>query len=248
MSDSDWSRIHRVQSAYNEAIAMNRVVGVPPYPASQRFHSTLDLLRIPTYLASLRLISYIKKIPEFDLFHPEDRVTLVKYNLLAIVFTHIVLLYDPVANTYHEYNTQDPIFRGEDWIEVLGKEFYHSLTTIATKLIEIVQYDRVIVKIFLLLILSSKGFCAYDIEHEPTLRNPSVVFYSQNLYVNALYKYCLHHYGSTSTVLLFARSINQLLAIQSLAVHLKDLVHDYIDASQLSPLMQTVLQLNDSVS
>lgn len=245
MSTTDWSRIHQVQSAYTEAIALNKVVGVPPYPATQPIHSALDLLRIPTYLASIRLISYIKQIPEFDLFHPEDRVTLVKHNLLAVVFTHIVLLYDPVGDTYHEYNTSDPIFQGKDWIEVLGETFYHELTTIAMKLIEIVQYDRVIVKIFLLLILFSKGFCAYDIEHEPTLKNHSIVIKTQNSYLTALYKYSLHHYGFRKTVVLLSRSMSQLLAIQRLAVHLKYCIHDHIDASQLSPLLQTVLQLND---
>jgi len=95
MTASDWSRINQIQFAYNESIVLNKVVGVPTFPATQHIHTTLELIRIPTYLASIRLITFIKKIPEFDSFNPEDRVTLVKYNLLAVVFMHIVLLYDP---------------------------------------------------------------------------------------------------------------------------------------------------------
>jgi hypothetical protein len=158
---------------------------------------------------------------------------------------HIVLIYDPIADTYHEHNTQDPIFQGKDWIKILGEDFYNDLTLTAKKIIEIIEYDRVIAKFLLLIILYIKGFCAYDIMHEPSLNNPSIVFNTQNIYVEILYKYCLHQYGLTRTIHLFTHLINQLLSIQRLAVHLKDCVHNMMDPSQLSPLMQTVLQLFD---
>jgi len=248
MTASDWSRINQVQLAYNESIVINKVIGVPSFPASQRIHSTLELIRIPTYLASIRLITFIKKIPEFHLIDLDDRVTLVKYNLLAVVFMHTVLLYDSNHDTYHEPNTDDPIFQGKDWIEILGNEFYRELTNIATTLTKIVQNDRIIIKIFLLLILFSKGFCGYDISHEPSLKNSSIVYKTQNLYLESLYKYCIHNYGLKKTETLFTRYLSHLLSVQCLAVHLKDYVHDHIDASQLSPLMQSVLQFTDSTS
>ncbi|UJR26345.1 hypothetical protein I4U23_007679 [Adineta vaga] len=248
MTDMDWIKIEQVQNAYSQAITLNKVIGVPLYPAIQPIRSTLELIRIPTYLASIRLITFIKHIPECGLFHPDDRVVLVKYNLLAVVFMHSVLLYNPIADTYHEHNTEDPIFQGTDWIKILGKEFYHELTDLATKLIEIVEYDRVIIKIFLLLILTTKGFCGYDIVHEPSLKNFSSVFSTQNVYLDTLYRYCLHHYGEKTTVNIFSRTIGPLMSIQRLAVHLKDFVHDHVDPSQLSPLMQSVLQLTDSDS
>jgi hypothetical protein len=248
MTELDWSKIHQIQAAYSEAMAYNQVVGVPPYPASHAINSTIDLIQVPTYLSSIRLITYFKKTPEFETCDFEDRVTLVKHNLVAVVFMHIVLIYDPIADTYHEHNTQDPIFQGKDWTKILGVEFYHDLTAIAMDLIEILEYDRVIVKLLLIIILYVKGFCGYDIPHEPSLNTPLMVFNTQNVYVEILYKYCLHQYGLTRTINLFSQLINQLLAIQRLGVHLKDLVHSNIDASQLSPLMQSVLQLSDSSS
>jgi len=248
MTAFDWSKIHQIQIAYSEAVVHNQVAGVPPYPATHPIHSTPELIRIPTYLSSIRLITYLKKTAEFELFDADDRVTLVKHNLLAVVFMHIVLIYDPVADTYHEYNTQDPIFQGKDWIEILGEEFYHNLTATAMKLIQILEYDRVIVKILLLIIIYSKGFCSYDILHEPSLNNMSIILNTQNIYVEVLYKYCLHQYGFNKTISLFTNLIGQLFAIQRLSVHLKDIVHSNIDASQLSPLMQSVLQLTEETS
>ncbi len=248
MTELDWSNIQQVQFAYTAAITLNKVIGVPPYPATQSIHSGIEFIRLPTYLSSIRLITFMKNIPEFGLFDAEDRVTLVKYNLVAVVCMHTVLLYDPIADTYHEHDTEDPIFQGKDWIKILGEEFYRELTDVATQVIEICQYDRVIVKIFLLLILCTKGFCGYDIVNEPSLKNPLIVFNTQNRYLETLYRYCLHAYGSTKTVMLFTRSLNSLLSIQRLAVDLKDCVHHHIDASQLSPLMQSILQLTDSNS
>jgi len=248
MTGSDWSKIHQIQKAYSDAMAYNQVVGVPPYPAIHSINSPVDLIQVPTYLSSLRLITYLRKTPEFETFNSEDRVILVKHNLLAVVFIHIVLIYDPIADTYHEHNTQDPIFQGKDWIKILGEDFYHDLTATAKELIHIIEYDRVIAKLLLLIILNIKGFCGYDIIHEPSLNNPSNVFNTQNIYVEILYKYCLHQYGLTRTIHLFTHLINQLLAVQRLAIHLKDFVHSAIDASQLSPLMQSVLQLSDASS
>ena len=248
MTELDWSKVQLIQKAYSDAMAFNRVVGVPLYPAIHQINSTTDLIQVPTYLSSIRLITYLKRIPEFDQFDPEDRVTLVKHNLLAVVFLHTVLIYDPIGDTYHEYNTEDPIFEGKDWIRVLGEDRYHELTTTAKNLIEVIEYDRVIAKFLLIITLFTKAFCGYDIIHEPSLNHPMFVFNSQNIYIETLYKYCIHQYGLTRTVTLFTRLINQLFAVQRLAIHLKDFVHSEnseIHASQLSPLMQSVLQLTN---
>ncbi|UJR22700.1 hypothetical protein I4U23_025736 [Adineta vaga] len=248
MTEFEWSKIDQIQTAYTEAMAYNQVVGVPLYPASHFIHTTLELIRIPTYLSSLRLITYLKKTEEFRLLELGDRIILVKHNLLAAIFMHIVLIYDPIDDTYHERNTQDPNFQGKDWIEILGEEFYHDITTTVAKLIRILQYDRVIVKILLLIIIYIKGFCAYDLPYEPSLNNARMVFNIQNIYVEILYKYCLHQYGLKKTINLFTNLINSLFSIRRLSIHFKNITHEIINAAELSPLMQSVLQLPDTTS
>ncbi|CAF3748538.1 unnamed protein product [Rotaria magnacalcarata] len=194
MTESNWLRIHQVQYGYSQAITLNKVIGVPLYPATQSIHSTLELIRIPAYRASIRLMTFMKQIPEFDLSDTEDRATLAKHNLLVVVFMHVVLLCNPVADIYHEINTEEI-------------------------------------------------FCSYDISHEPSLRNPLVLLDIQNRYLETLHKYCLRHYVLTKTIILFTGALSQIFSIQGLAVHLKDFVHNHIDAAQLSPLMKIVLQL-----
>jgi len=245
LTSADWARINQVQYAYNQSITFNKVVGVPIYPATQPIHTTIELIRIPTYLTSIRLITFLKQIPEFNQFDSDDRVVLVKYNLLAVVFLHIVLIYDPETDTFHENHTEDPIFQGKDWIEIFGEYFYRQLTDFAIKMSKTIHNDDIILKIFLLLILFTKGFCYYDISHEPTLKNSSIVYESQCLYTESLFKYCLHRYSWEKAILIFTDFLQHLFSIQRLAVHLKDYVHNHIDPSQVSPLMQCVLQLTD---
>lgn len=224
------------------------MVGIPVYPATQPIHTTCDLIRIPTYLASIRLITFLKQIPEFNTFDPEDRVILVKYNLLAVVFLHMVLIYDIEADTYHENHTEDPIFQGKDWIEIIGKDFYHSLVNFAVQMRETIGTDEIIIKAFLIIILINKGFCGYDISHEPTLKQPTLVYQAQCSYLESLYKYCLYRYGWKKTTVIFTKFVGHLFSIQCLAVHLKNYVHNHIDPCDVSPLMQSVLQLTESTT
>jgi len=245
MTEADWARINRIQTAYSQSTVHNQVTGVPPYPAIQHIESPLELVQLPTYLSSIRLITYLKNIPEFELLDSADRLTLVKHNLLAVVFVHIVLIYDPTSDTYHEKHTNDPVFQGRDWIRILGQPFYDKITATIKSLINIIKCNRVIAKFLLVIILYSKLFCGYDILHEQSLNNPTFVFNTQNLYLETLYKYCLHHYGYVRTIKLFAQLTSRLFSIQNLSIQFKGFVHEYIDASQLTPVMQAVLQIND---
>jgi hypothetical protein len=241
MTEFDWSKIHQVETAYCEMMAHHQFDDVPPYPATHPICSTYDLIQVPSNLLAVRLIQYVKSTPEFESFDSDDRLILVKRNLLAVVFMYLVVIYDPAADTYHEHNIQDPIFQGKYLIKMLDENVYCNFTEIAKKSTEILKYDRVILKLLLLIILYTKGFCSYDSLYESQLNNPSIVLDTQNMYIEILYKYCLHQYGLTRTTNLFSHLINKLFAIQRLTTNLKDLVHSILDASRLPPLVQSIL-------
>jgi len=225
---------------------MNSVIGVPLYPSIHHINTTVELIRVPTYLASMRLITFFKQLPEFHLLQNDDRVTLIKYNILAIVFLHTVLIYDPILDTYHEHNTNDPIFEGKDWINTISEEFHQQMIDVTIGLIKILECDRIMLKLLLIILLFSKGFCSYDPLNEPILNDSSSVLNAQNVYLDLLYRYSLHQYGEQKTTKLFSRLIAQLINIQHLAKDMKTIVHDHVLASQLSPLMQSVMQFPDS--
>ena len=147
------------------AIKLNQIAGISSYPSIQSIKSTFELFRIPLYISSMRLITYIKQINEFQQLNSDDQIYLVKLNLLTISFFHSIFIYDPRTDSYHEPNTNDPIFSGKDWIKTLNKQFHLEMKQLRNDLIDIFQSDDIIIKLmFLILVfsnqMSSKSICS----------------------------------------------------------------------------------------
>ncbi|CAF0841675.1 unnamed protein product, partial [Didymodactylos carnosus] len=217
LTQSDWTKLHDIQTAYTNAVKMNSVEGLHRYPSIETFSSTDQLINIPTNIASLRLIAYIKQIPEFQTLNEDDKVTLVKYNILAAIFMHGVLIYDPLNDTFHEHNTDDYLFDAKDFITTISLDFYQQTTYVMKDLIQIVEHDRMIVKILIIILICSKGFCAYEYMQEPILNNTINVYNVQNIYIDLLWLYCSNQFGYWRTVNLFSKLLTRFMSIQILA-------------------------------
>jgi len=48
----------------------------------------VDLINEAGHICALRLITFCKLTPEFNSLHEDDRLTLVKHNLLPILYIH----------------------------------------------------------------------------------------------------------------------------------------------------------------
>ncbi|CAF5157943.1 unnamed protein product, partial [Rotaria sp. Silwood1] len=71
--------------------------------------------------------------------------------------------------------------------------------------------------------------------------NPLSIFKAQNIFVDLVYRYCLHRYSSNQAPILFLRYINKLMKVQQLVDEMKFTINNYIDITELSPLMQSLL-------
>ncbi|CAF3616944.1 unnamed protein product, partial [Rotaria sp. Silwood2] len=105
LNDFDWLSIQFILDCFSEAIRLNQIAGVSFYPSTQPIESTIELFRVPLYLTSMRLITYIKQLNEFQQLDKEDQVYVVKLNLLTICFLHSIFIYDPRTDCYHEQDT-----------------------------------------------------------------------------------------------------------------------------------------------
>jgi len=93
LTDFDWSNIQSIQDYFTEAVKLNQIAGILSYPFTQPIESTLELFRVPLYISSMRFITYIKQINEFQQLDKKDQVYLVKLNLLVMCFFFIQYLY-----------------------------------------------------------------------------------------------------------------------------------------------------------
>ncbi|CAF0791212.1 unnamed protein product [Rotaria sp. Silwood1] len=243
LNDFDWFSIQFIQDCFNEAVRLNQIAGISFYPSTQPLESTTELFRIPLYITSMRLITYIKQLNEFQQLDKEDQVYVVKLNLLTICFLHSIFIYDPRTDCYHEQDTIDPIFSGKDWIKTLNKQFHNEMKQIRNDLIDIFQSDDIVIKLFYVILLFSNRI---SLNQTPQCIltsdiNPLSIFKAQNIFVDLVYRYCLHRYSSNQAPILFLRYINKLMKVQQLVDEMKFTINNYIDITELSPLMQSLL-------
>jgi hypothetical protein len=190
----------------------------------------------------MRLITYIKQINEFQQLDKQEQVYLVKLNLLTICFFHSIFIYDPRRDSYHEQDTTDPLFSGKDWNKTLNKQFHSEMKQLRIDLLEIFQMDDIIIKLFFLILLFSQQV-SLNQSSQCSLSdiNSLNIFKAQNVFTNLVYQYCLHQYGSSKAPVLFTRYINKIMKIQQLVDEIKYTIHNYIDITQLSPLIQSLV-------
>lgn len=245
LTSDDLLKINQIQQAYTDSVRLNSLPPeIPSYPYTARIQETWCLMNLPGQLQSTRLITFCKFIPEFSSLNEQDKLTLTKYNTFPLLFIRSALIYDPVTDTYHDRGTDDCVFDGKDLVRCLSLHQYQQTTRCIHKVQIAAQNDSVVIQIFLLIILFSKGstICIFCNEAEPIAENMSSIFQRQNFFVDLLWKYLEDKYGSTKTIDIWFKLI---LATTDAYLQAYNTRSNYIQndpvADQLVPLMQSVI-------
>ena len=217
---------------------LNQTTGILKYPAIHSISSTLDLFRIPIFLSSMRLITYFKQIPEFQQLTMDEQIYLVKSNTLLIAFLHSMFIYNAENVIYHEPNTDDPLFLEKDWTKTITNEFHQEMKQIRSNLKEILQLDTQTMSIIFLINLFCLGFTS---KYPPGNLTSFHILHAQNVYNELFWKYCLHHYDLSKSLRLYLQFTTSIMKLQTLISNLRARIHDYLDVTKLSPLMQCLL-------
>jgi hypothetical protein len=242
LTDVNWTNIQIIQDGYIEALRLNQTAGIASYPSIQPIESTSELFRVPIYITSMRLITFIKKITEFHQLDQQEQIHIVKLNLLVISFLHSIFIYDPRTDCYHEPDTIDPLFSGKDWIQTLNKQFHIEMKQLRNELLDIFQMDNIVIKLFYIILLFSQSMSLNQSVQCQLLDIHSLsIFKAQNPFTDLLYRYCLQQYGSSKAPILFARYTFKLMKLQQLVDEIKYNINSYLDITKLSALTQSLL-------
>ena len=242
MTDFEWFQIQSIQNSYVSAVQLNQISGIATYPSIQPISTSTDLFRVPLYISSMRLISFFKQIGEFQQLSSDDQVYLVKLNLILISFFHSIFLYDTKKNYYHETDTTDPIYTVEEWNKTLNENFHFELQRIRNDFFDLLQSNEALIKlVFLILIFTDRVGSSQLSNNSKINTNTSVRFNAQAVYAELLYKYFLHQYGSTKAPMLFVQCVSNLMKLQKMVDEIREKIFQYVDISQLSPLMESLL-------
>jgi hypothetical protein len=238
-------KIKQIQQVYSESI---RLTSLPPelpsYPHKARLDAPSDVINLPSNLQATRLITYFKLLPEFSTLNEYDKLILIKYNTFALLFIRSALMYDLITDNYHEPGTDDCVFAGKDLIRCFSLHQYEQTTRCVRRLVDASQTDRVLIEIFLVIMLLSKGssICTYKDEIEPIVQDILSIYNIQNIYTDLLWKYCENKFGFTKTVNIWLHLVTASIDAHVQASNTRhNFVKNDIVAEKLVPLMKSVM-------
>lgn len=217
--------------------------GLPWNPTT---HATTLLQHINARsVTAIRLLSFFKQIPEFNELHADDKLTLIKYNLMPLVILNCTLAYNKETDSIVEDHRDAPwdtsIIR-----KLHGEEAYESVKKIFEAFVRLAEYDQRIIQLALIILILTKGFSTHDDGKEPILNDGIAVYRAQNYYTELLWKYLETTYGHGKAAQIFRQLIAYFISWQTLRGHFR---HELINAltpaemNELLPIMKSLLHV-----
>lgn len=147
-----------------------------------------------------------------------------------------------MQDVYLPENANDEPLYGADIREAYGDENYTRVTKIMRALNSIVQLDRRIVQMALVVFLFSNSLATLTDTMELPIKNRQHVFQTQNTYTEQLWTLLEKSYGRAQAARLFSTLISKCLLTQGL---LRDLQHDVfekLNPCQVPPFLRSIMQ------
>ncbi len=217
--------------------------GLPWDPSTQTV-TFLEILN--SYSVSvLRLLSFFKQLPEFNQLNVDDKVTLIKYNLMTVLGINSALSYNRKTNQIIETDSDMP-WSTQLYQLVYGYNICIRLHKIFESFLHIVNYDKKIIQLSLIILILTKGFSTTD-SHEPILNDTMAVYRTQNYYIELLWKYMEATHGSEVAVRLFSELIINATSWQTMQGDMRNNILRTLspkDIDELLPIMKSVLHLS----
>jgi hypothetical protein len=193
----------------------------------------------------LRLLSFFKQIPEFNQLNVDDKVTLIKYNLIIVHAINTALSYNAKTNQIIETDSDMP-WNTQPFRLVFGYNTYNQLQKNFRSFLDIANYDQKIIQLSLIALILTKGLSIVD-SYEPTLNDTMAVYRAQNYYIELLWKYMEATHGSEVAVRLFTALIVNATSWQTMQDDLRNNIVRTLspkDIDELLPIMKSVWRVS----
>ncbi|CAF4234290.1 unnamed protein product [Rotaria sp. Silwood2] len=233
--------IENIQRFYQKRIDLAADSGLPWNPAMCPT-SMLQFINCGS-VTVLRLLSFFKQIPDFVRLNVDDKMTLIKYNLIPISILNASLCYKSEAEQFIETDSDAP-YDVKDIQKFHGIDLSLKIKKIISALSKIGQSDERIIQLSLVILLCMKGFSTMKSENEPILNDGMAVFRVQSYYTELLWKYLEMNRGSNEAIRIFNMLICQFVALQNINRELYNNLQDILsptDVEHMLPIMKTLL-------
>lgn len=252
LTESDRSYLQYIQNAYLSAIqstpSASSVMSLELAP--DRMSAYMNTLDIQNFSA-VKLISFLKHIPDFEELHENDRLLLVKYNLTLLFLVQHALKFDATREIIYDDSLNNPVSPAEEafaqhckslFILCYGYEFSRLVMSILHAASEVVNKDPIVVQLIMLIMILSKGLSAND-DQEPLLNDNLRVFYVHSKYVDLLFRYLIEQSSFEIATIKMMRITEVLIKVQRLMRDFSQYTKSKIDVNYINPLMRSLLHL-----
>ncbi|CAF3427442.1 unnamed protein product [Rotaria socialis] len=176
----------------------------------------------------------------------DDKVTLIKFNLLPLLCINCTLSYKTETDQIVETDSDAP-WDSAVIQDVYGYEGYLQMRKVFESFVHIAQYDQRIIQLMLITLVLTKGFATGDGEFEPILNDGMAVYRAQSYYTELLWRYIETVHGPVKAVNVWGKIITHLITWQTLFKQLRDSVEQsllFSDKSELLPLMKLLFHIS----
>ena len=218
--------------------------------AADRMSIYMNTLDIQNY-AAVKLINFIRQIPEFEELDESDRLILVKHNLTLLFVIRHALTFDTTRELIYDDNLTNSVSPSDEafaqhckslFILCYGYEFNREFISILRSVYHIVEKDPIVVQLLMLTMIFLKGLSIYH-DEQPLLNDGKHVFRIQLKYTDLLFRYFMYRSSFEAAVLKMIRFTEVLIRSQRVMADFHQYIKNKVDANCVNPLMRSLLNL-----
>ncbi|CAF1153820.1 unnamed protein product [Rotaria sordida] len=244
LSPEDLQRVETISHFYQNRIEFAARDGLPWDPS---MHTRTFLQVVNSHSISvMRLLSFFKQVPEFSQLNVDDKVTLIKYNILTVLGINCALSYNIETGEIIESDSDVP--SNTQFFRVLhGYNVCRQAGKIFASFLHIAKYDRKIIELTVIILILTKGFSIANDHDEPILNDEMSVYRVQNYYTELLWKYMETMHGYEKTIKLFSELIVHVISWQTIHEEMRNNILRTLspeDINELVPIMKSILRIS----
>ncbi|CAF1513541.1 unnamed protein product [Adineta steineri] len=253
LNENDWLFIRNIQDAYSSTSR-----SVPSASSILSLELTFD--KMSTYMNTLdiyhstmiKIINFLKQIPDFEQLNDNDRLILVKYNLCSLILVRDSLTFDTtrelcyeddVDDRYNSMSSNNKAF-AERWKSLFmlcySYELNRLLFNILHTLHSLIDNDPIIVQLLMLSMIFLKGSSCLE-RQEPILDDSKHVFYLHSKYTDLLFRYLIKQSSFNTAVIKMMHFVEVFMKYQRLSKDFHQEIKSKVDVDNISPFMKSFL-------
>ncbi|CAF0767017.1 unnamed protein product [Adineta steineri] len=204
------------------------------------------------YDLSMKLITFIRRIPEFEFLNEQDRFILFKYNSPLVLYMRICLCYDINRDLVF-----DPEAQSEECAIACkqlsqycyGEQLDLASTQLFRSIKNVTDDDPIILQLMLIILTFTKSLSVENIvaNEQATFINSKQVDEAQSIYASLLFRYMIKKYSTYyQAARQYSQLIQKILRTQMLIRTFQQFFQEQLINTrddELNPIMKSILNL-----